>query len=122
MNGYQQYKEQSVTTMTPGEMLLLLYDEAIKRLARAELSLMKADFKTFDESIERTKEIFRYLTETLNRSYPISNELARFYDFVQFELSRISASRKPDVIKEIRPLILDLRNTFKEADKISKQK
>ena len=29
MKGYQQYKEQSVNTMTQGELLLLLYDELL---------------------------------------------------------------------------------------------
>ena len=38
-NGYQQYKEQSVNTMTKGEMLLLLYSVLLKRLMRAELAL-----------------------------------------------------------------------------------
>ena len=36
--GYQQYKEQSINTMTPGELLMLLYDELVKRGARAELA------------------------------------------------------------------------------------
>ena len=31
-NGYQQYKTQSINTMTKAEMLILLYDELIKRL------------------------------------------------------------------------------------------
>ena len=39
MKGYQQYKEQSVNTMTQGELLLLLYDELYKRLSQAELML-----------------------------------------------------------------------------------
>ena len=34
-NGYQQYVEQSVNTMTANELLLLLYDELVKRLVRA---------------------------------------------------------------------------------------
>ena len=36
--GYQHYKEQTVNTMTPGEMLNLLYDELLKRLTMAELA------------------------------------------------------------------------------------
>ena len=32
MRGFQQYKEQSVNTMTQSELLLLLYDELFKRL------------------------------------------------------------------------------------------
>ena len=31
-SGYQQYKNQSVSTMTQGEMLLLLFDELVKRI------------------------------------------------------------------------------------------
>ncbi|MCI9578684.1 MAG: hypothetical protein HFF98_07540 [Oscillibacter sp.] len=37
MKGFQSYKEQSVNTMTQGELLLLLYDELYKRLSQAEL-------------------------------------------------------------------------------------
>ena len=36
LQGYQQYKEQSIYTMTQGELLNLLYDELMKRLLRAE--------------------------------------------------------------------------------------
>ena len=49
-NGYQQYKMQSVNTMTRGEMLLLLYDELVKRLTKAELALEKEEFDIFDAS------------------------------------------------------------------------
>ena len=33
--GYQGYQEQGINDMTPGELLLLLYDELVKRLFRA---------------------------------------------------------------------------------------
>lgn len=41
------------------------------------------------------------------------------YEYFQYELSRLSAGRKPEVIEEIKPLIIELRDTFKEADKIN---
>lgn len=119
--GYQQYKQQSINTMTNGEMLILLYDEAIKRLMRAEIAIDKQDFDLFDASVERIKEIVYYLSDTLDRRYTVSNDLSRLYDFFLFELSRLTASRNKEIIAEIKPLILDLRNTFKEADKLSVQ-
>ena len=61
MHGYQQYKAQSINTMTPGELLMLLYDELIKRLARAEIALKNQNYEVFDESIIRCREILRYL-------------------------------------------------------------
>ena len=35
MNGYQQYKQQSVDTMTSGEMLILLFDGAVRNVTSA---------------------------------------------------------------------------------------
>jgi flagellar capping protein FliD len=51
--GFQAYKAQSVSTMTQGEQLLLLYDELVKRLTRAELALDKEDYTVFEESVDR---------------------------------------------------------------------
>ena len=42
--GYQQYKQQSISSMTPGELLLLLYDELVKRSTLASIALDKQDW------------------------------------------------------------------------------
>ena len=109
-NGYQQYKAQSVATMTKGEMLLLLYDELAKRLT-------SQDYEIFEASVTRSKEIVRYLNDTLDRSYQIAGELYRVYDFFLYELSRLQASRNKSIIGELKPLIKDIRDAFAEAEK-----
>jgi flagellar protein FliS len=119
VKGYQHYKEQTVNTMTPGEMLNLLYDELLKRLTRSELALGNEDYELFEQSIQRSIDIVTYLKDTLNFQYEISNELKRLYDFFLYELSRIKAGRNSAVIAEIRPLIMDLRDSFKEAQRVS---
>ena len=119
MNGYQQYKEQSVNTMTPGEMLNLLFDELLKRLTRADLALEKEDYESFEQSIQRSIDIVTYLKNTLNFNYEISGELKRLYDFFLYEFSRTKAGRNSQIITEVRPLIIELRDTFKEAQGLS---
>ena len=118
-NGYQQYKMQSVNTMTRGEMLLLLYDELVKRLTKAELALEKEEFDIFDASVKRAQEIVQYLQETLNTEYSISRDLHRMYDFFLYEISRLQAVRKKIVIEELRPLVIELGDAFREANKTS---
>ena len=113
--GYEQYKMQSVNTMTRGEMLLLLYDELIKRLTRAQLE--DKNYDLFDRSVQRSREIVRYLDDTLNMEYHISFELRRMYEFFLFELSRLQAGRNAAVVDELKPLVADLRDAFKEASK-----
>ena len=118
-NGYQQYKMQAVNTMTKGEMLLLLYDELIKHLTRAEMALEKEDYEVFEASVKRSGEIVQYLKDTLNTEYSISRELQRMYDFFLYEVSRLQASRNKAVIEELRPLVMELRDAFREANKTS---
>lgn len=117
--GYQQYKEQSISTMTQGELLLLLYDELVKRLMRCDLALQKQDYALFDESVDRSIAILRYLDDTLDRNYPISAELARLYEFFLFQLSRVKAGRNKTELDHIRPMISELRDSFRTADKNS---
>ena len=72
LKGYQQYKEQSIATMTQEELLLLLYDELVKRLMQAELALDKKEYPLFEASVQRGIEIIDYLDSTLDRKYEIS--------------------------------------------------
>lgn len=118
-NGYQHYKEQSVNTMTPGEMLNLLFDELLKRMTRAELALKNQDYLLFDQSVQRSLDIVTYLKMTLDTKYEISAELTRMYDFFLYELSRIKAGRRQDVINEVKPLMMTLRDTFREAQRLN---
>ena len=117
-NGYQQYKTKSVNSMTASEMLLLLFDELVKRLTRAELALEVKDEELFEQSVTRSREIVQYLKATLNRSYAISRELSVMYDFFIYELSRISAGRNPKVIAELKELVEELREAFREASRM----
>lgn len=118
-NGYNQYKMESVNTMTRGEMLLLLYDELIKRLSRAEIALSDEDYELFDRSVQRAKDIVKYLSETLNMDYQISFELRRMYEFFSYELNRFQIGRNQKVSEELKPLIIELRDAFREAEKES---
>ncbi len=104
--------------MTASEMLLLLFDELVKRLTRAELALEVKDQDLFKQSVIRSREIVQYLKMTLNRSYAISRELSAMYDFFIFELGRIEAGRNPKVIEELRELVEELREAFREASRM----
>ena len=113
MRGYQSYKEQAINTMTQGELLLVLYDELVKRAKRAELALEKENYPLFEESIQRCIDIIRYLNDTLDRKYPISYEIARLYDFFSYDLNRIKYGRNKEELARLQPMLADLRDTFR---------
>ena len=115
MQGYQQYKQQSINTMAQGELLMLLYDELVKRLIRSELALQKEDFELFETSIVRCIDIVRYLDRTLDMKYPISRDLHRLYDYFLYMLNRVRFGRNGKVLAQIKPQLIDLRDTFRKA-------
>lgn len=112
---FQQYKEQSVDTMTPGELLLTLYDELVKRLTRAEMALEKQNYELMEESVDRSTEIIRYLDDTLDKQYPISMELSRLYEFFSYELIRVKIGRNETELKRVKRMVGEMRDAFRIA-------
>ena len=117
MKGFQQYKEQSVNTMTQGELLLLLYDELYKRLSQAELMLDQQNYPVYEASIERAVAIIDYLDSTLDRQYPISANLAQLYEYFTYELGRAKIGRRKEVLSHVKSMVAELRDAFRQAQK-----
>ena len=117
--GDQQYKQQSINSMTAGELLLLLYDELVKRSTLASIALDKADWPTFEATMDRCIDIVNYLDETLDHKYPISRDLSRMYDYFTYEMGRVKIGRNKAVLEQLRPMLADMRDTFRAAEKNS---
>lgn len=117
MQGYQNYKAQSINTMTQGELLMLLYDELIKRLLRSEIALKNNNFKVMEESVQRCIDIITYLDRTLDMQYQISNDLHRLYDYFIYQLNRVRFGRNKEVLESVKPQIIDIRDAFKGAQR-----
>ena len=117
--GYQQYKQQSINSMTPGELLMLLYDELVKRSTLAGLALDKQDWPLFEASLDRCVDIVNYLDDTLDRQYPISRDLSRMYDYFTYEMERIKAGRNKKELERLRPMLAEMRDAFRAAEKNS---
>ena len=119
MRGYQRYREESLNTMTQGELLLLLYDERVKRLRQADLEMGKQNYENFEKAVDRAVEIIRYLSDTLDHRYPISGNLSRLYEYFCYELSRVKAGRNQEELMRVTRMVSELRDSFRQAEKTS---
>ena len=122
MRGYQHYREDALNTMTQGELLLLLYDELVKRLTQAELMLDQEQYPAFETAVDKATAIIRYLDNILDRQYPISGQLTRLYDYFCYELSRVKSGRNKTELERVKRMTSELRESFREADKRSGSK
>lgn len=119
MNGYQKYKEQSIYSMSSVELLLMLYDEAIRRMKMAKCALEDKDYGVFDNCIIRTVRIIRYLNSILDMEQPVSGEFRRIYEFMFYDLSAIRAGRdrRLEDLNQIIRVLSEFREGFEEAGK-----
>lgn len=116
-NPIQHYKEQSISTMTPNELLLLLYDELVKDLKRCELALDQKQYDLLEASADKSAEIIRYLDDTLDDRYPISQNLHKLYDYFGYQLARVKIGRNRKVLDEVQGMVGELRDSFRQAEK-----
>lgn len=120
MSGYQKYKEQTVLSMSNIELLLLLYDEAISRLSKAEIAVEDGAWDVFEDCLRRATRIIRYLGDILDMSQkPLADDLQRIYDYLIYDISRVKAGRKRQKaeIGRIVHILSELRGAFDEASR-----
>ncbi|MGD9568597.1 MAG: flagellar export chaperone FliS [Sedimentibacter sp.] len=120
LNPFEQYKKTSVNTMTKGELLILLFDESIKKLNQSKILMDNSDFENANVNLEKTRKIFNHLIVTLDDKYQISQELSDMYVFFISQIIKASSMKSTKYIDDILPLIKDLRNTWAEANKIAR--
>lgn len=116
-NPYEKYKQQSVMTMTGGEMVNLLFDTAVNRLSRGILCLQEKDYEGSNTAFQKAQNIFTHLSVTLDDQYEIAENLAALYDFFNYNIRQANIRKDPGPVEEILPMIVELQETFAQADK-----
>ncbi|MBU3841209.1 MAG: flagellar export chaperone FliS [Candidatus Ruminococcus intestinipullorum] len=116
-NPYEAYKRQSVMTMTGGDMINLLFDTAIKRLNEGIQCIEQKDYEGCNTAFRKAQDIFTYLEASLDKKYEISGNLASLYEFFKHSILQANIKKETTQILEILPMIEELRDSFKQADK-----
>ena len=83
-NGPAVYRQMSITTSSPSELVVMLYDGAIRFLNQAVDAIEARDIRTKARASDRALAIIQHLNLSLDmdRGQEISIELERLYSFV----------------------------------------
>jgi flagellar secretion chaperone FliS len=121
-NPYQQYKQNSINTATPGELTLMLYNGAIKFCNMAKIHMEEKNIEKTNEAIQRTQAIVQELNITLNMKYEISKEFRALYTFILEKLLDANIQKKASIIDiEVLPVLEGMRDNWKLAMEESKK-
>jgi len=119
-NPYQAYKENSVFTASKEELTLMLYDGALRFCNLAEIALEKKDYAKANEMFIKVQNIIQEFQLTLNNKYEISKELNVLYHYLYSRLIEANTKKDIEILDEVRGHIRSLRDTWKEAMKLSR--
>lgn len=120
LDPYKNYKNTSISTMTKGEQLVLLFDEVLKKLTLATILMPQNKVEETNDSLQKCKDIFNYLMVCLDNNYDISKDLMEMYAFLNGEIIKAAAKQDKTIIENILPIVRELRDTWAEADKLSR--
>ena len=119
-NPYDTYKQQSVMTMTSGQMLIMVYNELIKQLSLAQQAFTQKDISGVNRYLQKSQKLIRALKGTLNFDYSISENLNNLYDFFLSAVLNANVKKDPSELQTLIEMITELRDTFTEADKLAR--
>lgn len=117
-NPWQSYRQVATRTASPGQLILMLYDGAIRFLERAKAGFQLEDpvecNTTINNNILRAQDIIRELDFSLNaeRGGDLAQELHRLYDY--FDRVLLEANLRKDVggVAEVIQRITALRDAW----------
>jgi flagellar protein FliS len=120
MNGYasvgRAYTEAAVTTATPERLVVMLFEGALRFLARSSAALRRDEQPLAAENLRRAVAIVDELNHSLDMSYgEIPERLHAIYSFCKRQLIEAGIARDPDTIDGIADLLRELHGAFDEV-------
>lgn len=114
------YRKTQIETAPPEQLILMLYDGALRFIGQAEEGFATKNMEKISNSLVRVQAIFTELMTALNKEKggEIAINLERIYLFFLERLSEANVKKDPEPMRQIKPLIEDLRNTWAEVIKL----
>ena len=109
--------QQSVSTMTPAQMLIALYDKAVTELKKSIIYIDEKDYSAVNKSISKVEDIVDMLDSNLKVKYEISNNLAAIYDYLRRSLVQANIKKDKELIESLIPFFEELRDAYKEISR-----
>jgi flagellar secretion chaperone FliS len=124
MNPYtNQYHNNHILTASPEQILLMLYDGAIRFTRQAIKGVEDDDLAAMHTGVKKTLAILTEFTNSLDHEIggEIADNLDGLYTFMIKELTLGNLKKDVEKMRVVEKLLVDLRATWGEAVEINKK-
>lgn len=115
-NAAKAYLSTQVNTVTPGKLLVMLYDGAIKYLNQAKEKIAVKDYAAKGMLISKAIDVISELDESLNaqKGGQIAENLHSLYFYCNTRLLQANMDMDPKIIDEVLQILESIRAAFME--------
>jgi len=115
------YKQNSVTTASPGDLTLMLYNGCLKFLNKAKHAIQEKNVEEKNTNLIKAQAIISELMATLNMDIEISKNMFALYEYMNHRLVGANIQNDVAIIEEVEGLMTEFRDTWKEVIRINRQ-
>ncbi len=120
MNPYAAYKKQSVTTMTPIEIVIKLYSETERELNRSVVFIKEKNYESANNALNKSVDLIAALRSVLDVSLPIGKNLDAIYDFLEKQIIAANVKKDVEIVNSLLPMVAELKDAFTQIGAMSK--
>ncbi len=118
-NPYEQYKTTQISTATPGQLVVMLYDGAIKFCKMAKFGIEQKNIETANNNLIKVQNIIQELKVSLDMKAggDLSETLDALYEYMLRRLIEANMKKDVKIITEVQKNLEELREAWVEAVK-----
>lgn len=124
MNAYMnQYQNNHILTASPEQILIMLYDGAIRFVRQAKEAIASDKKADKAHAIGKAIAIVTEFSNTLDYEIggDIAVDLSRLYDFIIRELAAVNAHGELERLEPVEKILQELKDAFVEAAEINRR-
>jgi flagellar protein FliS len=112
----QSYFKTQVSTTSQGDLVVMLFDAAVKFLVTAKVGLAKGDMAGKGIAVSRALDILNELSSSLNmeKGGDLAENLHSLYSFCSNHLVRANMKKDPKMIDEVIKILAGIRGAYAE--------
>ncbi|OLA94296.1 MAG: flagellar export chaperone FliS [Candidatus Melainabacteria bacterium LEY3_CP_29_8] len=111
------YLKNQIETSSPEQILILLYDGAIKFLNQAKIGIQNKDIELTHNNLIKAQNIISELRDTLDMEIggELANNLYSLYNYFNRRLVQANIKKEVEPVDEVLEHLRGLRDTWKQA-------
>jgi len=123
-NPYASYVNNKVNTCSKGQLLIMIFDSAIRNLKEAQVHMQSRNFPQKGQAIDIAFKAVSELLLSLDFEIggDIAKNLSKIYNYILRQISLSNMANDPTKLDDALKILEDFRLTWLEVIKIEKDK